>query len=191
MSIYIALLRGVNVGGHRSLPMKELVSVLESLDCRNVRTYIQSGNAVLESDEPDRTVLSQKIAAEIEKRRGFAPHVLTLADLEQAIAENPFPEGEGDPGHLHMGFLGAERSDPDLQKLESLKTESERFRLTAKVFYLFAPDGVGGSKLAASAEKSLAVPLTDRNWTTVLRLRDMARGGEPTADEQREEGRKS
>jgi uncharacterized protein (DUF1697 family) len=177
MSVYIALVRGINVGGNRSLPMKELVPVLESLGCQNVRTYIQSGNAVFESAEEDRARLSLAITDEIDKRRGFAPYVLLLTpeDIEQAIADSPFPEGEGDPGHLHLGFLGGKTIDPDLKKLESRRSESERFRLTPKVFYLYAPDGVGRSRLAANVERLLGVPLTDRNWTTMLKLRDMAR----------------
>lgn len=106
MKTYIALFRGINVGGKNSLPMKELVSLLEDLGCRNVKTYIQSGNAVFESKEKDASRLSNKIRVEIKKRRGFEPYVLLLGleEMDKAIAGNPFPETESEPKYLHIGF---------------------------------------------------------------------------------------
>lgn len=76
---------------------------------------------------------------------------------------------------MHYGFLSAVPSHPDLKKLASLKAESERFQLINKVFYLHAPDGVGRSRLAANSERLLGVAMTDRNWRTVSKIRDMAR----------------
>ncbi|MRR52842.1 MAG: DUF1697 domain-containing protein, partial [Rhodocyclaceae bacterium] len=92
METSIALFRGINVGGNASLPMKELVGILQDLGCQNVRTYIQSGNAVFDSAAGDPAALVSRIAAAIQQRRGFAPHVLLLrlAQLEQAMAQNPF-----------------------------------------------------------------------------------------------------
>jgi len=178
MKPYIALFRGINVGGKNALPMKELVAVLEDLGARNVKTYIQSGNAVFESKEKDPSRLSNKISLEIRTRRGFEPYVLLvgLEDIEKAIRENPFPEAETDPRALHVGFLGSAPQNPDLKKLESLRRDSERFHLIDNVFYLHAPEGVGRSKLAATAEKLLGVPMTDRNWRTVCKIREMAKG---------------
>jgi uncharacterized protein (DUF1697 family) len=177
MKVYIALFRGINVGGKNVLPMKELVAVLENIGSRNVRIYIQSGNAVLENNEKDASRLAKKISAEIRKRRGFEPLVLLLEpeDIERAMAENPFPEAETDPKALHLGFLASTPKYPDLKALESLKRDSERFHLIRNVFYLHAPEGVGRSRLAANAEKRLGVPMTDRNWRTVCRLREMAK----------------
>jgi uncharacterized protein (DUF1697 family) len=176
MSVYIALFRGINVGGKNALPMKELVSVLEDLGGRNVRTYIQSGNAVFVSPEKDTLRLSNKIRREIKKRRGFEPHVLLLevADIERAIRKNPFPEAVTDPRVLHAGFLASVPEKPNLKALESLKNDSERYQLIDKVFYLHAPEGIGRSKLAAKVEKLLGVPMTDRNWRTVCTLRELA-----------------
>jgi uncharacterized protein (DUF1697 family) len=176
MSTCIALFRGINVGGKNSLPMKELVAILEDLGAVNIKTYIQSGNAAFQSTEKNVARLSQKIGAEINKRRGFEPHILVLGlgEMEKAIAGNPFPEAETEPSSLHLGFLAFMPENPDLKKLTSLKNESERFHLKGKVFYLHAPDGVGRSRLAASAEKLLGVPMTDRNWRTVCKLREMA-----------------
>lgn len=173
MKICIALLRGINVGGKNLLPMKELVTMLGDLGALKVKTYIQSGNAVFVWKGKDTSKLANQITAEIKKRRGFDPHVLLLQleDLEKVIQQNPFPaEAEADPKALHAGFLAAAPKHPDLKTLESLKSDSERFRLIDKVFYLHAPDGVGRSKLAAKAERFLGVPMTDRNWRTVLTL---------------------
>src|SRR5262247_2494325 len=177
MTTCIALFRGINVGGKNSLPMKELVSLLEDLGCQSVKTYIQSGNAVFESKEKDASRLSNKISVEIKKRRGFEPYVLLLelADLERAITKNPFPEAETDPQVLHVGFLASAPENPDLKTLESLKKNSERFQLINNMFYLHAPEGVGRSKLAANVEKLLGVPMTDRNWRTVRKIWEMAK----------------
>lgn len=176
MNTYIALFRGINVGGNGSLPMKELVATLEEVGARKVRTYIQSGNAVFESAERNVARLSKQISAEVMKRRGFAPHVhiLTLGALAKAIAENPFPDAVGDPSRLHLGFLASSPKSPDLRTLFSLKIESERFHLTESVFYLHAPDGVGRSKLASRSERLLGVPMTDRNWRTVCKVMELA-----------------
>lgn len=176
MKIFIALFRGINVGGKNSLPMKKLVDILQALGCRNVKTYIQSGNAVFQSREKDASRLSAKIGVEIKKRLGFQPGVflLELEEIERAIKKNPFPEVEGDPTTLHVGFLVSAPDNPDLKALQSLKKESERFHLLNNVFYLHAPEGIGRSKLAANAERLLGVSMTDRNWRTVCKIRGMA-----------------
>lgn len=176
MNQYIALIRGINVGGNNCLPMKALVALLEGMGGKEVKTYIQSGNAVFRNAGLDASQLSRQLAAEIKGRHGFEPHVLILglAAMDQAMAGNPFPEAEADPGSLHLGFLASTPRNPDLGKLDSLRKASERCHLGDKVFYLHAPEGVGRSKLAASAEKLLGVPMTDRNWKTVCRVRELA-----------------
>lgn len=174
METYVALLRGINVGGRNSLPMKELATLLAALGCREVRTYIQSGNVVLLSDKAP-AKLSAEIGAKIQTSRGFEPHVLllTASDFRQAVDNNPFSIQEGDAKSLHLGFLDGVPVDPDLQGLESLKTPTERFQLIDRVFYLLAPDGVGRSKLAARSERLLGCPMTSRNWNTVGKILSM------------------
>ncbi len=178
MKTYIALLRGINVGGHNRLPMKALAALMEGIGAQGIRTYIQSGNAVFQNAETDHAKLSRQLAAAIRRCRGFEPHVLILGvdELNQAIAGNPFPEAAADPAALHLAFLDAVPAHPDLEKLENLRKPSERFHLDGRMFYLHAPEGVGRSKLAASSEKLLGVPMTDRNWKTVCAIRDLARG---------------
>lgn len=177
MNIYIALFRGINVGGNNVLLMKELVVLLEDMGAKKVRTYIQSGNAVFQSAEKNASQLSKQLAAEIKKRHGFDPNVLLigLEAINTAMAKNPFPEAEADPSSLHLGFLASTPKNPDLAKLNSLKKASERFYLSDNVFYLHAPEGVGRSRLATSAEKLLGVPMTDRNWRTVCKISELAR----------------
>ena len=177
MATWIVLFRGVNVGGKNRLPMKELLVLLENMGAEKVRTYIQSGNAVFQSAEKNPLQLSKRLSAEIKARLGIEPQFLLLGleAINTAIAKNPFPEAEAEPSSLHLGFLAATPKNPDLEKLNSLKKSSESFHLGNKVFYLHAPEGVGKSKLAASTEKLLGVPMTDRNWRTVCKLRELAK----------------
>ena len=178
MDTFVAFLRGINVGGHGRLPMKDLVAAIERVGGHDVKTYIQSGNAVFESSKKDHTKLSEQLASEIEKGHGFRPHVLILelAAIANAIENNPFPEAEAEPKHLHLGFLSSVPKAPNLDKLGTIKKHNERFKLIGAVFYLHAPDGVGRSKLAASSEKLLGAPMTDRNWSTVCKMRELASG---------------
>lgn len=176
MKTYIALFRGINVGGKNSLPMKELVHIMEAIGLHKIKTYIQSGNAVFQSNEKNLSLFSNRLSAAIRESHGFEPYVLILGldVIEKAMADNPFPEAQADPGSLHLGFLASVPNNPDLQKLISLRTATERFHLGERVFYLHAPDGVGRSKLAANTEKLLGVTMTDRNWKTVCKLKELA-----------------
>ena len=173
---WIALLRGVNVGGRRSLPMAELRELFADAGCEEVRTYIQSGNVVFAAGEKDRGKLADRLAGAVEGAKGFRPAVmlLTLGELEAAIEGNPFPEAAAEPRSLHLWFLGADPSGADVDALEALRSPTERFELHGRVFYLHAPDGIGRSKLAERVERALGVEATARNWRTVETLHDLA-----------------
>lgn len=174
MNTYILLLRGINVGGRNTLPMKQLVALLEGLDCHKVKTYIQSGNAVLQSNKTA-TALTNQISKDIKLRFGFEARalIISLQEFEQAITANPFPAAEAEPKTLHLGFLEQVPSQPQLDKMASLATDNECFQLVGKLFYLHAPNGIGRSKLAANSEKLLGVPMTSRNWRTVEKLNEI------------------
>lgn len=177
MQIYIAFLRGINVGGSGMLRMKDLVSLLEELGFRSIKTYIQSGNAVFRYDAgAQASFLSGRISAGIKDRFGFEPQVLvmTLEELRQAAESNPFPGVQREPKTLHVGFLETAPTDPDLEAMAHLKTTGERFVLLERTFYLHAPGGVGKSKLAAKAERLLGVPMTLRNWRTLSKVIELA-----------------
>lgn len=177
MDTYIALLRGINVGGRNTLLMVELVGVLESLGLSSIKTYIQSGNVVFQSKNINCVELSQSICAAIEKHCGFVIQVLILDvnEFEKAIASNPFPEAKAEPNTLHFFFLSSLPAKPNLKVLESIKKDSEQFRLIGKVFYLYTPEGVGRSKLAMKVEKALGVAVTARNWRTVSKIMEMVK----------------
>lgn len=175
MNTHVMLLRGINVGGCHSLPMKELRALLEELGCRNVRTYIQSGNVVLQCPAKLASQLGKKTTAAVAKRRGFEPAVRLLSRREfvAAAEANPYPEAATEPKTLHVGFLDKVPPYPDLETIDSLRSKRERFHLDGKVSYLHAPDGIGRSKLAEKVEKLLGVSMTGRNWRTVCKIRDM------------------
>jgi uncharacterized protein (DUF1697 family) len=177
---YIALLRGINVGGKHKLPMSDLKALLEECGCVDVRTYIQSGNAILTSANKDPAALGSQITAAISKRHGFAPrvHLLTRAELEKAAAANPFPQAAEAPTSLHLVFLDGLPKNPDIKSLEALRAGNEAFALKGKVFYLYTPDGLGRSKLAERAGRFLGVESgTARNWRTVTTLLAMSKEG--------------
>ena len=173
MKAYIALFRGINVGGKNILPMKDLVEILEKMDCTGVRTYIQSGNAVFRIKNEQKELTAAGIGSKILESHGFEPKVLLLeeSEFQNAIDNNPFQTDNGKA--LHLFFLDSPPKSPDLEALMSVKSSSEEFELIDKVFYLFAPDGIGRSKLAAKVEKWLGVPATARNWNTVRKLSTM------------------
>lgn len=173
MNTYVALFRGINIGGKNILPMKDLVGILEGIGCENVITYIQSGNAVFRARENKTKKLAEEIGSEIKKSHGFKPEVLLIGvgELEDAVRKNPFKTTEGKS--LHFFFLESTPVKPDLDKLEKLKSSSEEFKLDKKIFYLYAQDGIGHSKLAAKVEQALGVRTTSRNWNSVSRLMEM------------------
>lgn len=119
MQTYIALFRGINVGGRNSIKMADLRSLLENLGLEDVQSYIQSGNVVFRSGNTDLTELVDRISKSIEENHGFAPRVLILAqdEFEKTIAKNPFPEAESDDRRLHINFLSGIPENPDLDAL--------------------------------------------------------------------------
>jgi uncharacterized protein (DUF1697 family) len=177
MNRYVALLRGINVGGKHLLPMKALVEIFEANGCENVRTYIQSGNVVFDSESADVAALQTAIQYRIEAAFAFKPDVQIIPQKEflQALSANPFPTDNGKI--LHVSFLAEAPAAVDRQRLDALKAASEAWHLAGKFFYLYAPEGIGRSKLAAKAEACLGVSATARNWNTVRKLAEML--GEP------------
>lgn len=176
LAVYVALLRGINVGGSGKLPMKDLAAVLESLGCREVRTYIQSGNAVFAHRDAAAAKLAAGLSAAIKKQHGFAPQmqILERKVFEQVVSGNPFPAAENDPQTLHVFFLDSKPVQATLKQLAELQSPTEQWKLRGTTFYLYAPDGIGRSKLAANVERKLGVAATSRNWRTVGKLLQMA-----------------
>ncbi len=168
VGMQIVLLRGINVGGHNKLPMAEFTDILNELGADGVKTYIQSGNAVMQGD-----IGGEAIAAAIETAKGFRPEVMVVPfEAFNAIADaNTFTAAEGKT--LHVWFL-ADVPKFDVARADTLAIASESYLVTDQAIYLLAPDGIGRSKLAAAMEKIAGVPATARNWNTVVKLLALA-----------------
>ncbi|MFM7519252.1 MAG: DUF1697 domain-containing protein [Planctomycetota bacterium] len=175
MQTWIALLRGINVGGRNKIPMASLATTLETAGCRSVRTYIQSGNIVFTSSLKSKPKLNKTLGDATEVQFGFRPSILLLTDTDfrSAIANNPFTDATRQPNTLHFFFLESTPESPDIDGITQLAIPSERFQLIDTVFYLHAPDGFGRSRLAAGAERRLGVSTTVRNYSTIHNLSDM------------------
>ena len=175
MATWIALLRGINVGGKNVLPMAALRADLEELKFRNVRTWIQSGNVVFESTARSADSLAKKIARQISRKRKIDAKVLVISrdELTTAIDGNPFPKAESSSGSLHLFFLASNPVDADLTAVREHASSTEKWKLGEKIFYLHAPDGTARSRLAANVEKQLGVVATARNFRTVRKLASM------------------
>lgn len=173
MNTFIALIRGINVGGKNILPMRNLVKILEDMRCEEVKTYIQSGNIVFKIEQNQKSQLAREISSRISEIYDFKPHVLLLdiSELYAAISNNPFETDNGKA--LHFFFLDSFPQKPDMERLKAAKANSEEFKLDKTIFYLYTPDGFARSKLAAIVEKSMGVPVTARNWNTVSKIMQM------------------
>ena len=175
MPSYIALLRGVNVGGNL-LKMERVREVCAELGLKNARTYVQSGNVVFEAQGTAGQWagrLERKL--EGETRLPVTVMVKTAAELEKVIAGNPFLKERGiDRARLHVTFLQRAPEPSTVARLDALQAGSDRFHRVGKEIYLHCPSGYGRSKLANNAiEKVLSIRTTTRNWNTVLRLGEM------------------
>lgn len=177
MTTHIALLRGINVGGKNILPMKALVGLLEKNGYEGVKTYLQTGNLIFESSgasadrkaSTNKEVLADDIGLLIEKEFGFRPEILVVRKTEfhAAVDANPFAPENGKEAHFYF----CERKPTlNIEKIDSIKAESEEYAVNEKVFYLHAPDGIGRSKLVANIEVCLGVPATGRNLNTINKI---------------------
>ncbi len=175
MSRWVLLLRGINVGGKNKLPMADLKYLLTEHGASDIETYIQSGNAVFSASGLKPQSFTKKLGKAISHRHGFAPQIVILkeSDFIRSIETCPFPKEELSEKILHFYFLTEPAYSPQEDKINELKIASEQWALVDDVFYLYAPDGFGRSKLAAKAEKLLGVGATVRNWRTVTKLQTL------------------
>ena len=175
MGQWVVLLRGINVGGKNRLPMAELRAALENVGYSDVRTYIQSGNVVLNSGLRSEARIVESVHAVVQSGFGYDLSVIArkAGDFEREVRSNPFPnaEYENQGKSLHLGFLAAAPKRVDATKLNAAKASSESWECVGKVFYLHSPDGFLKSKLAPKVERMLGVAMTARNWRTVEQIR--------------------
>lgn len=170
MTKWCVLFRAINVGGNNIIPMKALADALRVIGATEVKTYIQSGNVVMQHPENDPVSLTQIIAQQVSRIFDCSPKILLLQQtlLSQAVSNNPFKDAELKT--VHWFFMSELPTEPDLETLTLLKKPTETFKLVDQVFYLHAPEGIGRSKLVNKVEKCLAVPTTARNGNTVNQL---------------------
>lgn len=170
MKTWVILLRGINVGGHHIVPMKELRQLMEDNGFKKVSTYIQSGNVVCQYPTKPKT----EIGSLIEKQFGFNPSsfVLSAEELQNIANNSPYSKDAGKA--VHFFFFHKPPEIVDFQLLNSLKADTEYYQLFNNVFYLYAPDGIGRSALASKIDKAFGkAEMTARNLNTVNKLLEM------------------
>lgn len=172
MPRYVALLRGVNVGTAKRVPMADWRALLETQGCSEVRTLLNSGNAVFTARAQPSARLAARIQKDLLERLGVASLTIvkTAAEVAQIVAENRLRETTTDPARLLVAFTGDE---PSLQKVHALAARdwgSEALHVGSHAAYLWCADGVLKSALAVALLKGLNNLGTTRNWATVKKI---------------------
>ena len=175
MRTHVALLRGVNVGGRNRVPMADLRRLVAELGCRDVATYVQSGNVVFSAGDADAGRLAQALERAIAEQLHVRTRVVILSrdELARVVAENPFPD-ETNPKALHAVLSGEDPSEEVLERIASAERRArakggrDEARVVGRTLYLRTPDGLGNSELAAQLTRTETG--TARNWATVTNL---------------------
>ena len=181
MTVYVSMLRAVNVGGSGLIKMEPLREAYEALGLADVRTLLQSGNVVFRSGLTDRSRLVKRIMQEIERRFDLQVEVIlrTLAEIASIVDRGPVLSPRADKSKLLVMFLS---SVPDaaaqaaLKKWHKGKELKELLEMRGPEIYLYYPDGVGRSKLTGAViENKLDTAGTARNWNTLIKLVEAGR----------------
>jgi uncharacterized protein (DUF1697 family) len=174
MAIHIALLRGINVGGHNLVAMSDLRQLFADLGFPGAKSLLQSGNVVFHSPQAADAEVERRLEKETAERLGVAADfiVRSAKELQKIVARNPFPEeAKKDPSHLLVMFLKSAPTAKDLDSLQATIQGPEIVRRDGKHLYIVYPAGIGRSKLTAALfERKLGTRGTARNWNTVLKL---------------------
>ncbi|MCA9245147.1 MAG: DUF1697 domain-containing protein [Phycisphaerales bacterium] len=173
---YVALLRGVNVGGKNKLPMKSLAQIFVDAGCANVRTYIQSGNVVFDAPAAVAKKAPKAVTTEISRQFGFnAPVVMrSAAEWQQTIAANPFAGRKVEPTSLHVVFLADCPSISRVAQLDRQRSPGDEFEVVGGAIYMCLSNGAAGTKLTnAYFDRVLETISTGRNWRSVMAIAAM------------------
>jgi uncharacterized protein (DUF1697 family) len=179
MKTYVALIRGINVGGRNTVPMAELREMLGEQGLEDVVTYIQSGNVVFRSSDRSVTKLAARIEDGIGETFGCKVRVIlrTPTELERIAAGNPFLRRKADPAKLHVVFLDAKPAARAVADLDPGRSPPDEFEVRGSEIYVQLPNGAGRSKLTIDYfERRLGVKATHRNWRTLLKLVELMKG---------------
>ena len=176
MTVYVALLRGINVGGNCLVKMETLRTLCGTLKLRDAKTYVQSGNVVFRAADSDPVKLGRRLEDAIEKTFGHRPPVMirTAAELRDVAARSPFAgRDEIEGGKLIVTFLPGEPEAESREKVMALRTPPEELVLAGREMFLYCPNGMSKAKLnLAKVDRILRG--TARNWNTVSKLIEMA-----------------
>lgn len=177
MTIYISILRGINVSGHNLIKMDALRKMYESLGFKNVKTYLQSGNVVFLANETENN-LKLLISKQIKEVFGFEIPVLVLSleKLKNIINNNPLSKDpQKEAAFFHVTFLSNKIENIDIQIIKSKKMREEEIVISENVVYLYCPNGYGNTKLSNNfLENKLDVSATTRNWKTTNEIYKIA-----------------
>ncbi|MGM7700535.1 DUF1697 domain-containing protein [Pseudalkalibacillus sp. Hm43] len=181
MAVYIALLRGINVGGHKKVKMDNLREIFTSMGFENVKTYIQSGNVIFEAEYQDARELTGRIEVELEGALGFAvPVIVKTAEEWQAVMEKcPFDvDALREDEKLHVSFLAEEPSREGIQKLKETESDIDEFKLQGTTAYVLCRQGYKKTVFSNTfLEKKLKVAATTRNWNSIMKIAEIGKDG--------------
>jgi len=185
MAVFVSMLRGVNLAGHRKIDMRELRALYESLGFRDVQTYINSGNVIFRAAARDLAKLAKRIEDAIERSHGFRSDVIlrTAADLREVIAQNPFGSRKDiEPNKLAITFLAVSPNREVIEKLMAFRIAPEELHVAGRELFIYFANGMARPKLSmAMVERALKIPGTSRNWNTTRKLLELAEKLETTS----------
>jgi uncharacterized protein (DUF1697 family) len=173
MPRYVALLRGINIGGNTMIRMEDLRAMFEGLGFKNVVSYINSGNLAFDARKASEEGLVVKIEAAIENHLGKRVCVMVRgqSDIARILANNPFEGQYASHKEMHVLFLQDALSKENQKWLSETAPPGERFSVAGREIYCHLPLGVADSYLGRGRfEKKLRVAVTARNWRTVEKL---------------------
>jgi uncharacterized protein (DUF1697 family) len=172
---WVALLRGINVGRAKRITMADLRAMLESIGHGDVRTHGQSGNAIFTSEQRTAGPLEHEISARIKSDFGMDVVVIvrTAREFKTVVDANPFVAPGADTSLLHVAFLSAQPAAARMAGVDRDAFMPDEFAFGERAIYVRLPNGVMGTTLP-DWERTLGVRVTQRNWNTTLKLRDLA-----------------
>ena len=172
MPRYVALLRGVTVGKGNRVPMAEFKSLLEGLGCTDVKTLLNSGNAVFTSAARSAEKLALAIAAQVETKFGVTTPVVvkSAAELASIISTAPMRPPDEEHSRFLVAFGRDENAVQALAQLIPLAQAPERLVITKQAAYLHCPEGLLQSKVGEAMLGKAGRGVTTRNWATVLKI---------------------
>jgi uncharacterized protein (DUF1697 family) len=174
MTVHVALLRGINVGGKNKLPMRELAAMFEAAGCTDVKTYIASGNVIFKATAAVARTLAAKVEKQIAKDHGLRVPVVvrTAKELASAVENNPYVARDD---HSHVLFLAERPTKAAVAGLDANRSPGDEFAVIGRDVFLYCPNGVAKTKLTNDYfDRKLATTSTGRNFRTVRKLVEMS-----------------